>query len=60
MPERLPAAIHEKLTQRLTYYEDLGIQFFYRTRKDFLFKVMVADMHSLGVLRANPIHDVLG
>jgi len=33
MPERLPAAIHEKLTQRLTYYEDLGIQLFYRTRK---------------------------
>ena len=33
MPERLPAAIHEKLTQRLTYDEDLGIQFFYRTRK---------------------------
>jgi uracil-DNA glycosylase family 4 len=31
MPERLPAAIHEKLRQRLTYYDDLGIQLFYRT-----------------------------
>jgi uracil-DNA glycosylase family 4 len=32
MPERLPAAVAEKLTQRLTYYEDLGIKLFYRTR----------------------------
>jgi DNA polymerase len=32
MPERLPAAIHEGITQRLTYYQDLGIQLFYRTR----------------------------
>jgi uracil-DNA glycosylase family 4 len=32
MPERLPAATQEKLKQRLTYYEDLGIQLFYRTR----------------------------
>jgi len=33
MPERLPAAIHEKLTQRLTYYQDLGIQLFCRNRE---------------------------
>jgi uracil-DNA glycosylase len=33
MPEHLPAAIHEKLAQRLTYYEDLGIKLFYRTRE---------------------------
>jgi uracil-DNA glycosylase len=33
MPERLPAEIQEKLKQRLTYYEDLGIQLFYRNRK---------------------------
>ena len=32
MPERLPAALHEKITQRLIYYEDLGINLFYRTR----------------------------
>jgi DNA polymerase len=32
MPERLPTATQEKLTQRLTYYEDLGIKLFYRTR----------------------------
>src|SRR5216683_973179 len=32
MPDRLPDHVHEKLTQRLTYYEDLGIKFFYRTR----------------------------
>jgi uracil-DNA glycosylase len=34
MPERLPAAIADKITQRLTYYQDLGIQLFYRTRTD--------------------------
>jgi uracil-DNA glycosylase len=33
MPERLPAAVTQKITQRLTYYEDLGIKLFYRTRK---------------------------
>lgn len=33
MPERLPAAVTEKITQRLTYYEDLGIKLFYRTRE---------------------------
>jgi uracil-DNA glycosylase family 4 len=32
MPERLPAAVTEKITQRLTYFEDLGINLFYRTR----------------------------
>ena len=32
MPDRLPDRVHEKLTQRLTYYEDLGINLFYRTR----------------------------
>ena len=32
MPDRLTDDIHKKLTQRLTYYEDLGIDFFYRSR----------------------------
>jgi uracil-DNA glycosylase len=32
MPERLPAAIDEKLANRLSYYEDLGINLFYRNR----------------------------
>src|SRR5438477_2742902 len=33
MPERLPATIQKKVTQRLTYYQDLGIQLFYRNRE---------------------------
>jgi uracil-DNA glycosylase len=32
MPDRLPDALQEKLTKRLTYYEDLGINLFYRDR----------------------------
>jgi uracil-DNA glycosylase len=32
MPERLPAAVDEKLKQRLTFYQDLGINLFYRSR----------------------------
>ena len=32
MPERIPAALQEKLTERLKFYQDLGIQFFYRDR----------------------------
>jgi uracil-DNA glycosylase len=32
MPERLPAALQEKLTERLTFYQDIGIQLFYRDR----------------------------
>ena len=32
MPDRLADHVHKKLTQRLAYYEDLGIKLFYRTR----------------------------
>jgi len=32
MPERFPAALQEKLTERLTFYQDIGIQLFYRDR----------------------------
>src|SRR5258708_15369610 len=32
MPERIPAALQEKLTRRLTFYQDIGIQLFYRDR----------------------------
>jgi len=32
MPERIPAAVQEKLTARLTLYQDIGIQLFYRDR----------------------------
>ena len=32
MPERIPAALQEKLTARLTFYQDIGIQLFYRDR----------------------------
>jgi uracil-DNA glycosylase len=33
MPDRLPDTVHAKIKQRLGYYEDLGIQLFYRTRE---------------------------
>jgi len=32
MLERIPAALQEKLTERLTFYQDIGIQLFYRDR----------------------------
>jgi uracil-DNA glycosylase family 4 len=32
MPDRLSAAIQERITQRLAFYEDLGITLFYRHR----------------------------
>jgi uracil-DNA glycosylase len=32
MPDRLPDALHEKLSKRLSYYEDIGIRLFYRDR----------------------------
>jgi uracil-DNA glycosylase family 4 len=32
MPERIPEALQEKLTRRLTFYQDIGIQLFYRDR----------------------------
>jgi uracil-DNA glycosylase family 4 len=32
MPERIPAALQEKLTRRLMFYQDIGIQLFYRDR----------------------------
>jgi len=32
MPERLPAALQETLTARLSFYQDIGIQLFYRDR----------------------------
>jgi len=32
MPERIPPAFQEKLTERLTFYQDIGIQLFYRDR----------------------------
>jgi DNA polymerase len=32
MPDRLPDALHEKLSRRLSYYEDIGISLFYRDR----------------------------
>jgi uracil-DNA glycosylase len=32
MPERIPAALQEKLTRRLTFYQDIGIRLFYRDR----------------------------
>lgn len=32
MPERLPQALSEKITKRLNFYQDLGIQLFYRER----------------------------
>src|SRR6266404_7656777 len=32
MPERIPEALQEKLTKRLTFYQDIGIQLFYRDR----------------------------
>jgi uracil-DNA glycosylase len=32
MPERIPPALQEKLTARLTFYQDIGIRLFYRDR----------------------------
>jgi uracil-DNA glycosylase len=32
MPDRLPDALHDKLSKRLSYYEDIGIRIFYRDR----------------------------
>ena len=32
MPERISAALHSKISQRLRFYEDLGIDLFYRER----------------------------
>jgi uracil-DNA glycosylase family 4 len=32
MPDRLPDALHDKLSRRLSYYEDIGIRLFYRDR----------------------------
>jgi uracil-DNA glycosylase len=32
MAERIPATLQEKLTRRLTFYQDIGIQLFYRDR----------------------------
>jgi len=32
MPDRLPEALHDKLSKRLSYYEDIGIRMFYRDR----------------------------
>src|ERR1700682_4569343 len=32
MAERIPAALQEKLARRLTFYQDIGIQLFYRDR----------------------------
>jgi uracil-DNA glycosylase family 4 len=32
MPDRLPDALHDKLSKRLSYYEDIGIRMFYRDR----------------------------
>jgi len=32
MPERLPQALSDKITKRLSFYQDLGIQLFYRDR----------------------------
>jgi uracil-DNA glycosylase family 4 len=32
MPKRIPEALQEKLTRRLTFYQDIGIQLFYRDR----------------------------
>jgi len=32
MPERIPAALQAKLSERLTFYQDIGIQLFYRDR----------------------------
>jgi uracil-DNA glycosylase len=32
MPDRLPDAVHDKLSKRLRYYEDIGIRLFYRDR----------------------------
>jgi uracil-DNA glycosylase family 4 len=33
MPERVPEALQDKLSKRLSYYEDIGIGLFYRNRK---------------------------
>jgi uracil-DNA glycosylase family 4 len=32
MPDRLPDALREKISRRLSYYEDIGISLFYRDR----------------------------
>jgi uracil-DNA glycosylase len=32
MPDRFPDAVHDKLSKRLRYYEDIGIRLFYRDR----------------------------
>jgi DNA polymerase len=32
MPDRLPDALQDKLSKRLSYYEDIGIRLFYRDR----------------------------
>src|SRR5579863_6585338 len=32
MPDRLPPATEEKLTNRLSFYKDLGVALFYRDR----------------------------
>jgi uracil-DNA glycosylase len=32
MPERIPAVLQDKLSKRLSYYEDIGIRLFYRDR----------------------------
>jgi hypothetical protein len=36
MPDRLPDAVHDKLSKRLSYYEDIGIRLFYRDRSAIL------------------------
>jgi uracil-DNA glycosylase family 4 len=32
MPDRIPEALHTKLSKRLSYYQDIGIRLFYRDR----------------------------
>jgi uracil-DNA glycosylase family 4 len=36
MPERIPAVLQDKLSKRLSYYEDIGIRLFYRDRASAL------------------------
>jgi uracil-DNA glycosylase len=52
MPDRFTDDLHKKLTQRLTYYEDLGIDQFYRTRSAHYAPTEVSAPQSLS---ASPI-----
>jgi uracil-DNA glycosylase family 4 len=58
MPDRLADHVHEKLTQRLTYYDDLGIKLFYRTRSASGSGAEAVEANSYSI-PASPIEETL-